>query len=90
MILLTKFYFNPISGLSEKYAETAQLIRGLEFGGNSVECDKKLIRPRAAPDEFAHQLWAQHNQQFVCKCVETAWQFRVQHTVRIQWSMTKS
>ena len=52
---------------------------------NFVECDQKLIGLGEAHNELARQIWAQSDQQLVCKFIETA-----QPRAGIQWSMTKS
>ena len=35
-------------------------------------------------DEFFYQIWAKSYEQFVWKCVETAWQIRGQETAWIE------
>ena len=51
------------------------------------EHDQKF---QEAQNEFAHPIWAKSDQQFVCKCMETAWPIRGWETMGIQWSMAKS
>ena len=47
--------------------------------------NQKFIRPGEAQNGFVHQIWAKPDQQFVCKCMETAWPTRGQKTMGIPW-----
>ena len=49
---------------------TCSTIQRRGNGGNSVEHDQKLTRLGEAHNEIAHLIWAESNQQFVCKCVD--------------------
>ena len=61
-----RLYFNPIS-----LSANVQILFNKSQVKNSVEQDQKLTMPGEAYNEFTHQIWAQSNQWFVCKCIET-------------------
>ena len=54
------------------------------MGGNSAERDRKVNQAEEARNELAHQVWAQSDQRFVCKCAETTRPIRDQGTVSIK------
>ena len=62
---------------------------------DSTECYRKLISPGKAHqaweyhNEITHQIWAQPNQWFVCKCMETIWSIRCHKMVEIQLTNQK-
>ena len=63
----TIFELNPSSVLS---ANVWKLHNQSEARNvrSSVEHDQKLIKPKEASNELAHQIWIQSDQQFVYKC----------------------
>ena len=76
---------NPNSEWSEnvqKLLNESEAMKWQEF----TEALPKInhVGPEKAPNEFAHQIRAQSDQQFVWKCVETAWPIRDQGTAGIQ------
>ena len=79
----TEFEPNPIS-------RKLLSIRGQENSRKSVEHDQKLFRSGEPQNELVHQIWAQCDQRFVCKCVETAQSIIDQGTAEIQWNVTTS
>ena len=64
-----KFELNLITGLS---ANVQKLLDKSGNRGNSAKHDQRLTRLVQSPNKFAHQIWAQSDQQFVWKLLETA------------------
>ena len=86
MSLSTQFKVNPI--IVCKWTETSQLeaTKWQEFRGTWP----KVNQAKRACSEFAHQIWAESDQQFVCECTETVQPIRGQETAEIQQRVTRS
>ena len=59
-------------------------------GRSSAEHDQKLITSVETQIKLAHQIWAQFDKQFVCKCVENTLPIMGQETAEIHQIVTRS
>ena len=74
----------PCSRLSEKSKGTGRPIRDQETV--EIQQSQESTRTGDASNEFARQIWAQSDLQFVCKCAESR-PIGGQQTAGIQWSV---